>query len=340
MKILKCLKCGNVIHEFDNCLFCGNQSDFLTLEEPKVHPNAQNDYILAQEMVAKGDFISAEVAIDSVIRWSPSISEVRWLRFLIKNKCRSDVELLCRGFSADENADYGAAIAFANETQKAVYSSFCSVVESMKSYLTKTAEVFTSQAIIALEIPKRRKEMQFFFTNKRRSLITKWGKVQQLEEMLKRYESDGQILSQEFIEYVKYAKKNMLDEKDEIDHKKEIYSDEYKVLVARFDAISNSSDDALHIIEQFEKNNQYVVAATSLIQQRRVIEDEIADEIRELHKYERDLDELIRTVERLNDRCETVKGAIKAGNYTPAHELLGDQLFARVLKSVLRFSRI
>lgn len=341
MKILKCSKCGNVIHAFKNCLFCGNQSDFVTLEETRVHPNAQDDYVSVQEMVAKGDFISAEPTIDRIIRWSPSISEVRWLKLLIKNKCKNDIELLCKGFCADENAEYNAAIVFANETQKAVYSSIGDVDESIKIHLKKNADDFTSQVIIGLKIPQKRKEMQNFFMSKSTSLISKWEKIQQLEEMLKRYESDRRILTQEFIESALFVQKYMFAEKIEIDQQNEMFPDKYKIFAARFEAISNSSDhNSFDLIKQFKNNNQYVTEAESLTQQRQAIEAEIADEIRELHRYECELEELIRTVEQLSERCEAVKDEVNAGNYSPAHEFLGDQLFTRVLKTVLRFSEI
>ena len=59
MVIVKCLKCGSFIHQATSCYHCGNQTDFVKVEETQIHENAIEKYILMEDLINEEKFESA-----------------------------------------------------------------------------------------------------------------------------------------------------------------------------------------------------------------------------------------------------------------------------------------
>lgn len=179
MMIKKCSICGRLVHESSKCPYCGHENCFIPVEnQVRVHKNVKTEYDKLKELIKKEKYTDAIEVSHYVLEWTPTTSEVFWIRLLARNGCKNDAQLIQKGFEYEESADFFNAFKYGSDAEKTVYQEVRKTVEEIRSALADAVRQHEYEEKKATQIVKLREEMTDEIEQKRSNLFNLWSQLE------------------------------------------------------------------------------------------------------------------------------------------------------------------
>lgn len=329
MIIVRCEKCGQLIHKAGKCFCCGSTIGFEKIPLSLVaHENVHDEFLRIEHLVRISKFEEAIGLSKLVLEWMPSCSDVFWLRVLAKNKCTSDEELICKGFSAAESADYYNAVLFADKTQKKVYSMVVSKIDALKKTLKKAVGEHEYMEKLGTGIVQQQTELHVGIEKKREKLFKLWSELSAVEHNILAIEKDCELLVHEHEEALEIARTDASSLKEKIYKIEECTAEDLHKYQIQLGELLQQSEQARGSIDSMKKQHPWVAACNELLQKRDSIVDQINSELSSLKSYENRVQSTITEIERIEARHKNALNSIESYHFTDARSLLGEDLFA------------
>lgn len=328
MTIIKCGKCGELIHKADKCFMCGNTADFTeTNSSLSIHENVKEKYEDLERLIENGKYDEALAISKLVLEWMPSCSDVFWLRLLAKNRCNTDEELIRKGVSCEDSAEYYNAVIYASETQKKVYLNVAAKIVIVKKILTQyiteneyeeknNTDIIQVQSDLPCEIEVRRKKM-----------FQLWDELKQTESQMVTIEQDCLLLVNEH----KYALDKTKTDANLVKNKaykmEECSNDELHKYQIQFDSLLYQSEQAKSSIDTMKKRHSCIETYSNLIKKRDDIVSQISGEINSLKNYESQIQSTVSEIEKIEARHTAALIEVTKYNFSEIRKLLGEKRF-------------
>lgn len=333
MKIVKCCKCGKKIHEAPLCLYCGNANDFKDVNEREVtiHDYVIDDYEKMASLLNSNEFEEAEKLGQEIIAWSPSVSNLYWMRLLAKKKCSNDIELVCKGFSPEEDGDYLNAVKYASNSERETYQEVAKIVNKAHDLLLGELESHETLSKLNTGIVELKRSMETDINNTRTRLFNLWTELEKTEQSLCSLESNIHLLDNEFKSYLERGQDLATSINTQAAEKKSCTKTEYFTFNVYLDNAVNLSHYALKSLDKIKKKHSQVKQFQNLIVSRNNKVDSIRSEIDALKKYENNLQKIINANEKIElSHLKAIEQASEF-DYTLAKNVLGEDLFKTVM---------
>lgn len=328
MIIVKCNKCGEFLHKADKCFACGNTTDFEKLAHTTVvHENVHDEYERLENLVRTGKFEEAIAMSRLVLEWMPSCSDVFWMRVLIKNRCKSDEELIRKGFSVSESADYHNAVLFGNEEQKKVYALVATKIDAVQKAL-KAAIIEHEYAEKAVTpIVQLQAELPTEIETRRVKLFDMWNQLEAIEHEMLAIEKDCLLLVQEHKDALNSASSAATALKNQTYKMEECPSDKLHKYQTQFGDLLNQSEQAKSAIDSMKKQHPWMATYNELVVKRDSLVNQITSELSSLKSYENRVQSTVSEIERIETRHKNALKAIMTYRFADARNLLGENRF-------------
>lgn len=332
MIITKCEKCGALMHKADRCLTCGSTSGFTKIDTTLiVHENVREEYESLIQLVQNKKFNEALDVSKVILEWMPSCSDVFWLRFLAKNNCATDEELVRNGASCEDSADYHNAVLFASEIQKQVYLNVSERIASIKEALT--------QQIIEHEYSEKNDtailQIQASFPDEieayRKKLFQLWQELKQVEGEMLVIEKDCRLLINEHKAALEVASTEAASIKSKTYRLEQCTAEEFHKYQTRFGELLYSSEQAKSSIESMRNQHPWVETYNTLIKKRDGIVSQIDNELNSLKAYENRVQSTIAEIERIEMRHTAALISITKYKFAEIKSLIGESRFGWLL---------
>lgn len=332
MTIVKCTKCGRMIHYAAKCFFCGAADGFSRISDAQVHENAQKAFVAAQKLITQGRFAEGETACTEVMRWSPNSAEAHWLRLLARSGCRSDGELLLSGVSITEMSDYGAACMSGSDAEKEVYLNVGRAHARLRETLSSMVSSKCAAMKKRLEIPQRLSELQQKVAEKRSAMTSAWISLQQYEQQLKQLECGCRMQLHEYRQALSDAQMAAMGIRADIENKDEISENEHFTYKTDLEAISAMSIDVADELEKISAQHPVKNAGAELIAKRDERKMFIEAQLKELKAFEQKTQAFIAEIKAIDAQKEALDAMINSGDHAKLREVLGDANFDRAVQ--------
>lgn len=334
MMMVKCQKCGKTIHKAEKCLYCGNPSDFLVLDEmDNIHENVAMEYAELPSLLAAGKFSQLIEKSRVVLRWMPRCSSVFWMRLLAKNGCKTDAELIENGVSCDDAADFYNAYRYGSPTEKASYDNVKELIEIIRSsfeavivkheYEEKAAtRIVRSQSEFASEIQLRRKE-----------LFDLWSQLEKVEQEMYVIEQDCKLLMNEHKLSLDRAKSEAAQIKSQVYRLNECTADELHKYLVCLGNVLNQSDVSKKEIELMRKQLPWIGTFNNKVQERERINSQITAKLSDLRAYESRVKSTVSEIERIEKRHQLALRLVANYDFKSAKLLLGARKYEETMSN-------
>ena len=332
MIIVKCEKCGKMLHQTDKCFVCGNTSGFVQMESLiTIHENVSDEYKRLEELVKNRKFEEGLELSKEVLEWMPFCSEIFWLRLLAKNHCATDEELIHKGTAYEDSADYFNAVLFADETQKMVYTTVSNKIMAVKNILSKYIAEHEFSAKKNTSILRYQSDLIGKNELYRKKLFELWKEMKKVEHDIMAVEEDCVLLIAEYKEILEKASSEAMARCLEIREKRECTKDVlYKYRVC-LDGLLKQTEDAKTSIDAMRKQHPFVETYRALVKKRDLINSEIDKELGMLKSYEKTVESAVLEIERIEERHQKALESIENYNFSKAYSLLGENRFKMAL---------
>lgn len=334
MKIMICSKCGKKIHIADRCLFCGNETDFKLFEDNQnIHENVAKEFSELPSLVKSGSFGKAIEISRVVLRWMPSCSEVFWIRLLAKNKCKNDAELVQKGISFEDSADFFNAMRYASIGEREVYSELRKLVENIKVSFERTVKEHEYEEKNSTPIIQYQSELSDVLCTKRKRLFELWSELEEVEQEMYGVEQDCKLLVIEHRDALKRIKTDATYVKSQTYRLNECTAEELHKYQVRLGSLLNQSDQSKSAIDMMRKQHPWIGKFNSLIEKRDGVVREISGELSELKSYETRIQSTVSEIERIEKRHQMAMRSLSGFDFMGIHSLIGIRKFEDVLAS-------
>lgn len=328
MIIMKCNKCGELLHKADRCFSCGSTTDFEKLTSATtVHENVHDEYEKLENLVRNGKFEEAIAMSRLVLEWMPSCSDVFWMRVLIKNRCTTDEELIRKGFSVADSADYHNAVLFGTEEQKKVYALVASKIAAAQNAL-KTAIIdheYSEKA--ATPIVQIQAEFPNEIDSRRKKLFDMWKQLESVEHEMLAVEKDCLLLVQEHKDALTSASSAAVSLKNQTYKMEECPADKLHKYQTQFGDLLYQSEQAKSSVDSMRKQHPWMAAYNELVVKRDSLVNQITSELSSLKSYENRVQSTVSEIERIETKHKNALKAIMAYRFADARSLLGENRF-------------
>ena len=197
MKIVKCPKCRKYIHKAAKCFHCGNTAGFEEISGSEVHENVAQEYARMDVLIEDKKYDEAIALSYTVLEWMPNLAGVFWLRLLAKNKCATAIDLICKGFPCDEDADFCNALEFSTDEEHSAYEDIKAAVSQIRISLKKEISEHEYSIKSATDIMQIKKTMQGEIERRKEKLFSLWSDLEDTEHSLYALEMDCRLLTKE-----------------------------------------------------------------------------------------------------------------------------------------------
>ena len=198
MKIVKCNKCGSYLYKSDKCYHCGNSLGDDSISQKPVHDNISDEYFRLEEFFKQKKYEDALEISYQITEWDPTLAEAYWVRVLAKNRCTSELDIICKGISFEEDADFYNALSFSNGIERTIYENVKKYIETMKEALQGAVTEKKYSDIKKTEILQLQNEIANEIVNRKRAIFSFWTALQKTEQALFSREADFRLLTKEY----------------------------------------------------------------------------------------------------------------------------------------------
>lgn len=332
MKIMICPKCGKKIHIADRCLFCGNETDFKLFEDNQnIHENAAKEVSELPSLVKSGSFGKAVDISRVVLRWMPSCAEVFWIRLLAKNKCKNDAELVQKGISFEDSADFFNAMKYASVGEREVYSELRKLVDNIKVSFEKTVKEHEYEEKKSTPIIRCQGELSDVLNTKRKHLFELWSELEKVEQEMYGVEQDCKLLVSEHRDALERIKTDAANVKSQTYRLNECNAEELHKYQVRLGSLLNQSDQSKSAIDMMRKQHPWIGKFNSLVEKRDGIVRKISSELSELKSYETRVQSTVSEIERIEKRHQLAMRSLSEFDFMSIHSLIGIRKYEEVL---------
>lgn len=335
MRIVKCSDCGRLIHYDKTCLFCGSSSENPEVSQAVVHENAQSAFKMAEMFVAQGQFEDALESLGEVFVWSPNSSEAHWLRLLARSSCKNDRELFLGGVSVSELPDYDAAIRFASDDEKMVYSSVGDACAALKSTLMRMIRSRNSMVMQKLNIADTLSAMQGFISEKRKVLLSTWQELRKCEQELKLLENEGEYYIHECRENTEYVRSRSMNIRRSLENTSELEKKQFFKYKIQLGGLKSVADGAKEEYYRLKSSHPSVPAFTELSQKRDKLKDALYAQLEEVKAYEKEIEALISQINSEKEYGKKLLEMAQSVHYGQVKDKLGQKNYERAVQYVL-----
>lgn len=328
MMIVKCSKCEKLIHKSKKCFHCGNTVGFERIEAShKVHENVLHEYKSVEDMVSGRKYTEAIELSQLVLEWMPSCSDVFWLRNLAKNHCSDDTELIQKGFTYNESADFYNAIRFADHNERQIYSDIQDKIDAVKNALISAIAHHEYIEKANTPIARYQQEMPREIDTRRQSIFELWSKFKQVEQDLCNLEMDCRLIVNEHSESLQKASSTASSLKTKMYSLKECTADELHHYQVELGAVLRQSEESKKALENMKKQHPWIKSFNELLAQRSRIISMISTELSNLKLYENRIEATLSEIERIESIHKEAILSVEKMEFQSIRSLLGEDCF-------------
>lgn len=334
MKIVKCAKCKKYVHKTNMCFHCGNTMGFDEVEMPAIHENAVVEYSKVKSLVESKKFAEALTLSHTVIEWMPNLAGIFWLRLLAKNKCSNTAELIQKGFSCEEDADFCNALTFSVGAEHSAYLDVQNMILSAQKALK--AEVLNHEYHCKMKtnILQIKKSMNDEVDARKKKLFSLWAELEETEHSLYTLEKDCILLSKEHSDALDKAAQAASSIKTETYRLEECTAENLHKYQIKIGNILQQSEQAKDAMESMKKQHPWVKSFNDLVKKRDEQVSQITNEISSLKIYEATVQQTLNEIDIIEQRHRTAIRAVEAFDFMDAANLLGKDSYNNVLRSI------
>lgn len=333
MKIVKCPKCGKYIHKAVKCFHCGNTAGFEEISSVEVHENVVQEYARMDVLIEDKKYDEAIALSYTILEWMPNLAGVFWLRLLAKYKCSTAIDLICKGFPCDEDADFCNALDFSTDEEHSAYEDIKAAVSQIRIALKKEISEHEYSSKSATDIMQIKKTMQGEIERRKEKLFSLWSDLEDTEHSLYALEMDCRLLTKEHQTGLEKSAQAAAAIKSEAYRLEECTAEKLHSLQVRMGNVLQQSESSKDSIDSMKKQHPWVKSFSDLVTKRNEKVRLINSEISSLSSYERTVQQTVSEIERIESRHRTALIAADKYDFTDSAALLGTNAFNDVLRS-------
>ena len=333
MKIVKCPKFGKYIHKAVKCFHCGNTAGFEEISSVEVHENVVQEYARMDVLIEDKKYDEAIALSYTILEWMPNLAGVFWLRLLAKYKCSTAIDLICKGFPCDEDADFCNALDFSTDEEHSAYEDIKAAVSQIRIALKKEISEHEYSSKSATDIMQIKKTMQGEIERRKEKLFSLWSDLEDTEHSLYALEMDCRLLTKEHQTGLEKSAQAAAAIKSEAYRLEECTAEKLHSLQVRMGNVLQQSESSKDSIDSMKKQHPWVKSFSDLVTKRNEKVRLINSEISSLSSYERTVQQTVSEIERIESRHRTALIAADKYDFTDSAALLGTNAFNDVLRS-------
>lgn len=334
MTIVKCPKCGKMIHKAEMCPYCGNSAGFESVNEKiEVHENAAAEYAELPLLLASGKFVQLIEKSRVVLRWMPTCSSVFWMRLLAKNECKTDAEIIEKGLNCDAAADFYNAVRYGSQAEKTTYESVKILIESIRATFETVIVKHEYEEKAATPIIRCQGEFASELQERRKELFDLWSQLEKTEQEMYVIEQDCKLLVNEH----RIALENSKNEANQIKAQSyklnECIAEELHRYLVRLGNALSLSDASKKELDLMRKQLPWIETFDGKVQEREKIRKQISSKLSELKSYENRIRSTVSEIERIEKRHQLALRALADYDFRSTCSLLGAKRYEEILNS-------
>lgn len=324
MKIVVCPNCGKKIHIAKKCMYCGNSNNFqkISLIE-RIHENAIEEYSQLDELLKKRSFDQLLEKSKFVLKWMPTKSEIFWLRILAKNKCSSDSELVKKGVSLENSADYYNAQKYASHDEKEVYTSIFELMNKIQKEFDLAVDIHEREEKEETSILRLQIEFAEEISKQKKDLFNLWSKLEKTEQEMFNVEQFCKLVGNEHIDTLTKLKVNAETIKNETYKLNECTYKEYYYFQVKLDNILNQLDQSKKEMNSMRKHHPYVLKFKELENSRNELCKTISSDLSNLKSQKKRYQSILLEIEKIEKRHQLAKKDLSKYSFQSMYSLLG-----------------
>ncbi len=328
MSVVKCEKCGGLLHKTDRCFFCGNIIKGHPMSSAlNVHENVKDEYEALEHLVKNEKYTEALRISDLVQEWMPFCSDVFWMRLLAKHKCPTDEALIRKGFSYEDSAEYYNAVFFADDIQKKVYLSISEKISSVRNVLQRYIEEHEYAEKRNTPILNVQKNFSAEIDSRRKKLFQLWEALRETEKQIAVIEKDCLLLIHEYKETLDTANSVAASFKKSVCDLQECTIEQLHTYQTLFGKLLCESEGTKEKIDSMRKQHPWIGEFDALVKKRDGIALQINDEINSLRSYEEKVQSTVAEIEKIEAVHAKALASVKKFDFSGARSVLGEERF-------------
>lgn len=332
MKIVKCKKCGNMIHEASRCYHCANTSFDPIQEKNVIHPNVKEEFRRIHILLQDKKFDDVIRLSEVLLEWMPRCAEVFWIRLLASHKCSTDMELICTGVVCHEDANYSNAVRYASPDEYKAYTDVSKRIEAIQGGLQKELVRFIHDRKVATRVTNMPLEIKKQMESKRKRLYDLWCDLEATEQKLYMKEMDCRLLSREYQDALQSAHSTASSIKSATYKSDQCTEKELHNYQAQLGATLRQSEQTRESLANMKAQHPWVKEFAELVQLREQQITAITVELNALKRYESDIRDVVSAFERIEENFHNVSRQIQNAQFREVKAFLEDTIFDRVLR--------
>lgn len=334
MKIIRCSQCGKYIHQANRCFHCGNNVGFDEVKMPSLHENIVVEYSRVESLIQNKKFSEAISLSYVVIEWAPNLSGIFWLRLLAKNKCTSAAELIVKGFSCEDDADFSNALIYSTGAEHSAYIDIQNMIISARDMLKDEILNHEHRCKMETNILNIKKNMQREMDIRKQTLFSLWIDLEKTEQALYALEIDCRLLSKEHRDALDKAVQAASTMKAETYRLKECSAENLYKYQVRIEHILQQSEKAKDAVLTTKEQHPWVKSFAELVSKRDEQVRLIGAELSSLRSYEATVQQTLSEIEKIEKRHREVIHEVEEYNFQNAATLLGNDCFNQLFHRV------
>lgn len=334
MKIVKCSKCGKLIHKEFRCYYCGNVEEFDELNDIKVHRNVLEKYKKMDLLLENKDYDNVIKMSYEVIKWNPQLAGVYWLRLLAKKKCSSTIELISKGVSCENDSDFCNSLAFSKFEEHEVYKDLNRIMMAIQGLLKNRILEHEIKCKFKTNITEVYNTLQMEVKSRKKDLFSVWTELERTEQIIGEVEMDCDLLVNEYQVDLQKALNNALTLKNEVYRLEECNSSQAHMLQVKLGAILEQSESSKQAIKSIKNQHPWVKNHEELVNKRDNLIKLIETKIEDLNNYEDTVQQTISKIEQIENQHKNALIAADKFDFSEGVALIGGDSFNEILKEV------
>ena len=325
MIIVKCSECGTYMHKNDRCYICGNTKNFDTIfSDSAIHSNVRFEFEKLETLISNGKFEEALVLSNDVLEWMPNFSSAFWLKLLAKNHCKNDEELIKKGFSYSESAEYYNACKYANEHQKEIYEFITKIIEDTKNNLLNKIDKIEYREKELLPVIQYSEEIPVETEKFKNRLFSLWSDLRKIESNIISTEMDCKLLHKECETALLSTKRKADLLEKEVAKLTECPEDDFHNYKIQFSDLLYLTEQAIISIDFKTRPHPWVTEYQRLVNERNKVCSEIAAELNKMKDYQTKIKAVISSIEKIEEKSQKAKNCVEKYEFIFAKKFLGE----------------
>lgn len=335
MTIVKCPKCGKMIHKAEMCPYCGNSAGFESVDEKvEVHENVAVEYAELPSLLADGKFVELIEKSRVVLQWMPKCSSVFWMRLLAKNECKTDAEIIEKGLNCDDASDFYNAVRYGSQVERATYESVKNLIESIRTAFETVIAKHEYEEKAATPIVRCQVEFASELKERRKELFDLWSQLEKTEQEMYVIEQDCKLLANEYRIALESSRNEANQIKAQSYKLNECTAEELHKYLVRLENVLSLSDASKKELDLMRKQLPCVENFNSKVQESEKIRKQISLKLSELKSFENRIHSTVSEIECIEKRHLLALRALADYDFRSAYSLLGARRFEEVMRNV------